>query len=61
MTEPDSDVRSTVFWLPAFRRHLFAVALGCIAGEKPARLGGQAYEEHRFDWITLHIDDRGAA
>ena len=54
-------MRSTVFWLPAFRPHLFAVAFGCIAGEKAVRPGQQAYEEHRFDWVTLHIGDQGLA
>jgi hypothetical protein len=51
---------STVFWLPAFRPHLFAVALGCIAGEKPAGPDRQAYEEHRLDWVSLNVVGQSA-
>jgi len=51
---------STVFWLPAFRRHLFAVAVGCVVGDKPAPQR-QSYQERQLNWVTVDVSGQGAA
>jgi hypothetical protein len=47
---------STVFWRPAFRPGLVAIAYGCF--ETPLPGPSQAvYEEHRHPWVSIDIRD----
>lgn len=45
---------SSVYWYPAFRPGLVAIALGCFGG--PDAIGGpgqSVYETHRHPWVTI--------
>jgi len=48
---------SSVFWYPAFRPALVAIAMGCFSDPLP--VPSQAvYAEHQRDWITLDLEPR---
>ncbi|MBX4935995.1 GFA family protein [Rhizobium binae] len=53
------DCRSTVYWMPEFRRNLVAVALGCFA--EPASLipTQSVYEERRLGWVGFNLPGAG--
>ena len=44
---------STVFWRPAFRPGLVAVAFGCFGKDAPAGPSQAVYEDHRRGWVTI--------
>ena len=44
---------STVFWYPAFRPGLVAIALGCFAGEDIGGPSQAVYEQHQRGWVTI--------
>ncbi|QCI69567.1 GFA family protein [Phreatobacter stygius] len=46
---------STVFWYPAFRPGLVAVAHGGFGADAPAGPSQAAYDEHRHDWVTIGL------
>jgi hypothetical protein len=51
---------STVYWYPAFRPGLVAIALGCFGG--PEVIGGpqqSVYEAHRHPWVAIAADGDG--
>lgn len=47
---------STVFWRPAFRPGLIAVAYGCFGEDAPAGPTQAVYEDHRHAWVTIATD-----
>jgi hypothetical protein len=44
---------STVFWRPAFRPGLIAVAYGCFGEDAPAGPSQAVYGDHRRAWVTI--------
>ncbi|MDU0365404.1 GFA family protein [Rhizobium sp. 25PS6] len=46
---------STVFWMPAFRKELVAVALGCFADPSSLAPTQSVYEESRLEWVSFDL------
>ncbi len=47
---------STVFWRPAFRPGLVAVAFGCFGEDAPAGPSQAVYGEHGHAWVSLSFE-----
>lgn len=49
------DCGSTVFWLPAFRPGMIAVALGCFEASSQLVPSQSVYDDERHQWVRLDL------
>lgn len=47
---------STIFWLPAFRPGLVAIALGTFEDKQGLAPSLSVYEDHRSPWVAVEIE-----